>query len=1607
MPNTIKPVNFNKGDDADNWLKLYESTSKFNGWTEEQRLLYVGNCFPPEYQEWALNLATADNSSWDSFRTSFIQKFTKKVSPMQLIMQLSAFKMTKNESAIDYIDRFLRLKTRYERECQRRNSVAASRSASLASLMSHSRHPASTDSTPTTTPNMASQSPVHDQPTANEDIITITERGFIKYFIHGITYEFMRLTLRNHNFDKLDDLFETFKLMMNDNDDDFEFDLDVPTSSNRKQTNNAQETPKKSDEKYETLSKDVQTLATSVTTFIQMMKEQQNKQNNAPKPDYPPCDNCNKKGHATRLCNAPCKNCNGPHSIIKCNAQSSSKETNPSSHMLLELEETEDDLLAIGEKRSREDSNLTSSNKKVATDSNLPIKELRSRTLAVPPTPKPVQPKSVQPSAPKPISTPITTTTSSPLPLSHVDIESLLNDKVFLLSLSDIAAMSPKARAILKKNLTKSHSKKKENKVEANLIDESKSVKGTSAPRISGAINSLPCEIILDGGCTPCIISFELIKKLGLQDKLEMVDRKLIIGDGSSIPVKGTIKNLNINIGNAAIIYQDALCLDVGDKYTFIAGRKLMHELKITTDWESHTWSIKLSHQTVKLDVYYEKRTTSEPPSVPTILTTLEAVEDTSDSSDSSDDSSDDEEGFLLLMDDDAVNPLFDHDGFAIGDQVEAVSSPSHAIHLAFDDIHISEEANDRLGNLPSTVLDNPHLSSKQKKKAINLLVTFADVFGTGYKHLKKTDLVEFHVDTGNAKPVYQKPFSKFSYSELDTLKTELNEMVDHGVLVPHSYDKSAGNGWSFPCRYVTKKDGGKRLVTQFMKLNEVTVRDPWPIPSLKDTIEEIGSSSWLSNVDMLKGFNAIGVASDSVNKLTLSTPFGAFSYKALPFGVLNGPSAYARLMFLAVQPFMDRNKYPDPFLIHFFDDCSLFTNTFEDHLVKMEVILARFREVKLTLNSNKCHLFQHDIDLLGFNISKEGIKPLTEKVKKITEFPRLENQTGVRAFVNLCGFYRSHINCFTEIVEPLLKLLKKDILFSWTSDCEQAFNHLKAAIVDAATLSFPDRDKTFFLFCDASNVGIGSTLSQKNDKGEFVPVCFYSRKLQAAEVNYPTVEKELLCVVNSVAKFRKYLLDRHFVIYTDNAATAHLFSKQEPNSRLLRWCLGLQEFKFTIKHIPGKNNVVADVLSRFPPDDSLMDESGETVLENLYEYLMLESADFYEEPLMDLYCKIKAGVIPKDPKELKVLLSKYKVFKNHLYKKLWRNTFVKIPHINERQPILRNMHDGYGHFGVNATWKRLYSQYWWPNAYADVKEYVKTCHLCQIYSDSNPALPIGNVPADYLFQQYSLDFVGPFPATNRGNKFILVAVENFSNWPIAEATSVQDSTVVANFLYEKIFCQFGPFASILTDNGSPFSNDIVDKFLAIIRSKHTFTTPYRPQCNGKNEKLNGTLSRAIKKLTHNDPTNWDVHLHSVLYAYRTKVHEKTKLSPYQLLFGQNPLHTDSDPILELGNNLGFERYSKLVDRNNLSEVIHGFKPVVTTADFERHPKLLHPGDFLIKKRKKRINKLDTAFIPEIFTVVTAYNNNTYKVADSQGRVLQRAFNHNNVKQYFPRVPHE
>lgn len=226
------------------------------------------------------------------------------------------------------------------------------------------------------------------------------------------------------------------------------------------------------------------------------------------------------------------------------------------------------------------------------------------------------------------------------------------------------------------------------------------------------------------------------------------------------------------------------------------------------------------------------------------------------------------------------------------------------------------------------------------------------------------------------------------------------------------------------------------------------------------------------------------------------------------------------------------------------------------------------------------------------------------------------------------------------------------------------------------------------------------------------------------------------------------------------------------------------------------------------------------------------------------------------------------------------------VPTKGERPKILQAVHDGLRHFGRDATWKILELEYWWPNCFTDLKNYIVTCEACQLFDPANNNIPPHPIEATRIFETWGLDFVGPLPTTPRGNKYLLVAVEFFTNWPVIAATPDATAGTTARFIYKVLFCTYGPPTAIQSDRGTHFTNKLVEKLCHIVNTKHRFSTPYNPRCNGKVERLNGTIIRSLENYSLGKPTDWDAYLPSVLWAYRTKVNATTGKTPYELLYG-------------------------------------------------------------------------------------------------------------------------
>lgn len=182
-----------------------------------------------------------------------------------------------------------------------------------------------------------------------------------------------------------------------------------------------------------------------------------------------------------------------------------------------------------------------------------------------------------------------------------------------------------------------------------------------------------------------------------------------------------------------------------------------------------------------------------------------------------------------------------------------------------------------------------------------------------------------------------------------------------------------------------------------------------------------------------------------------------------------------------------------------------------------------------------------------------------------------------------MAGFYRKVCPNFSSVVNPLTNLLQKRANFEWTKDCEKSFSKIKSVLISSPVLSTPIFSKKFKLTVDASDVGIGADLFQEyNDSVDRV-VSYFSRKLTKCHQNYSTIEKECLVLLLALQHFDVYLNVTIYpiLLYTDHNPLTFLHKLSSKNQRLTRWSLLLQEYNIIINHIKGKDNVIADVLSR------------------------------------------------------------------------------------------------------------------------------------------------------------------------------------------------------------------------------------------------------------------------------------------------------------------------------------------------------------------------------------------------------------------------------------------
>ena len=385
-------------------------------------------------------------------------------------------------------------------------------------------------------------------------------------------------------------------------------------------------------------------------------------------------------------------------------------------------------------------------------------------------------------------------------------------------------------------------------------------------------------------------------------------------------------------------------------------------------------------------------------------------------------------------------------------------------------------------------------------------------------------------------------------------------------------------SNWASPIVLVKKPDGSERFCVDYRRLNAITIKDRYPMPNIESKLNKLHGCKYFTSLDCTSGYWQIQVSERAKNLIAFATNQGLFTFNYMPFGLCNAGATFQRVIEKVITGVDNTTAY--------IDDLLTYSTDFEHHLVHLKTLFERLKHANIKVKTAKCKIACNELMFLGYKISELGISIDDSRTQAIRKYPKPTKAKHVKQFLGLAGFYRHFIKNFADIVEPLNRLTRKNAKFIWCAKCDEAFNTLIKLLSQKPILAYPNFKENFFLSTDASQVGIGAVLGQKDLSGRERAIHFASRSLNSAERNYSTIERELLAIVYATDKFRYYLYGKKFTIITDHNPLVYLNNITLSSERLTRWRLKLAEYDFDIKYRKGKANANADAMSRTDPND-------------------------------------------------------------------------------------------------------------------------------------------------------------------------------------------------------------------------------------------------------------------------------------------------------------------------------------------------------------------------------------------------------------------------------------
>jgi hypothetical protein len=390
----------------------------------------------------------------------------------------------------------------------------------------------------------------------------------------------------------------------------------------------------------------------------------------------------------------------------------------------------------------------------------------------------------------------------------------------------------------------------------------------------------------------------------------------------------------------------------------------------------------------------------------------------------------------------------------------------------------------------------------------IRLVHEYPDVFPEELPGMPPDHDIEFHIELLPRTPSISKRPNRMPVIELVELKKQIAEVQANGFIHPSS------SLWGAPMLFVEKKDGTERVCIDYRTLNEVTIKNKYPLTWIEDLFDQMKEASVFSKIDLRSGYHQLKVWESDIPKITFHTQYGFYECTVMSFGLTNAPAYF---MYLMNKVFME---YFDKFVVVFIDDILIFSKMEEEHEKHLRLVLEKLRANMLYAKFSKCEFWLTEVAFLGHVISTRGVSVDPRKVKDVLNWMPSMNASEIRSFL---GF------------------LKKNKAFEWIAECQASFEELKNHLTSAPVLVLPDLTKKFDIYGDTSRRGLGCVLMQEGQV-----VCYATQQLRKHEENYLTHDRELAAVVHPLKIWRHYLIGHRCDIDSDHKSLKYIFHSEQ-----------------------------------------------------------------------------------------------------------------------------------------------------------------------------------------------------------------------------------------------------------------------------------------------------------------------------------------------------------------------------------------------------------------------------------------------------------------------------